>query len=244
MSLTWSRFQQLVGGASLIGVLVAVSTGAPVWLTVLFAGGVLYALALIFITNPTGRTVAVTAVAVATGIALTATLVHDHPSLARVESGQSAPTPSPTKQGQQSKPQLKVGGLKGGDAIPRCIRIGGTGTIPPGEQVWVGHTNDKDDSPNGNLMNLRQAKNITGKPGQWETVDDYWIGDTKDSRSFWIFVYELPDSAGNIIQQWWYPDGFSKEHKDWQATLNAPIGDVKPIASFKVTRTDNQGCAA
>jgi hypothetical protein len=240
MSLTSSRFQAVVGAVSVIGVVVSMSIGLPTWLTILFVGGLLYTLAVVFITNPLARIAAATTVAVITGIVVTAIAVHDHPSLARVKSEQPAPKTSRTEQSRQSKSKLAVSNLKDGGAIRRCTRIKGTGTISAGQEVWVGHRNDKDGSANGDVMNLRQATNV--RPGQWETKDDYWIGDEKDNRSFWVYVYELPSEAGSIIREWKYPQGFEKEDQDWQPSLLSPIDDADLIGVFRVTRTDAPGC--
>ncbi|WP_405956914.1 hypothetical protein [Streptomyces phaeochromogenes] len=245
MPISSSQFAWVVGGVSIFGVIVTVSTGAPRWVAVLFIGALICTVLLMAISNPAGRIAAAIAVTAATGIAAGATLVRAYPNLAGVESRQPSPKSSRTEQSKQQVSGLKVSGLKGGDAIPRCMRIKGTGTIPLDKEVWVGHTNASEENESiGTLMNLREAENVTGKPGEWHLTDGYRIGEEEDNRTFWIYVYEVPSSTGDVIRQWKWPDGFKKEQSDWQPALTAPFASVEPMASFEVTRTDNPGCDA
>jgi hypothetical protein len=185
----------------------------------------------------------ITAITAVTCLLATGVAVHQWPELAGVKEKQDTAAPSAAQKKQKSKtPTLKVTSLRDGQCIPWLVNVQGTGAIPPGTEVWVAHTNNEKGAPSGALMNLRQAAN-TGVRNEWQT-GEFAIGDRKDSRSFWIFVYVLPAEAGFAIKNQLFPDGFRDEGKwpHWQNSLNARFEKEEQLGAYEVFRSAQGGC--
>ncbi|MFJ3644470.1 hypothetical protein [Streptomyces murinus] len=190
-----------------------------------------------------GQTTTLVAItcALATGLA-----AHQWPALAGLDRTQhQEKNPKPVA-ASASPPasraaDLKVTSLHGSDCIPQTVNLKGTGTIPAGKQIWVGHSTDVKDAPAQTLMNVLQAK-PTGVPGKWQS-GDFEIGDKRDNRTFWIFVFLLPDEAGDAINHQAFPDKFfDKDYwPNWQKSLTGRFSDEDQLAVFKVYRSA-QGC--
>jgi len=187
-----------------------------------------------------------TVLAVVTSVLAMGLAVHRWPALAgldpaqRQEKNRQQNTPSASLPVSKAS-DLKVTSLHNDECISRTVNIKGTGTIPAGSEIWVGHSDDVKGVPAEALMNVRQAE-PTGVPGQWQT-GDFEIGNKRDNRTFWVFVFVLPDAAGYAISHQAFPDHFfDKENwQNWQTSLTRRFAEGNQLAVFKVYRSP-QGC--
>ncbi|MFC4463937.1 hypothetical protein ACFPH6_05065 [Streptomyces xiangluensis] len=190
-------------------------------------------------TDPERKVQYVTAIAIVTGVLTYGLAVHQWPVLAGVDEKKPVAKADPVP--LKKKPKLQVTSLREGQCIPHKVNVQGTGAIPSDTQIWVAHANDVEGGvPAETLMNVQRAKNIDGRPNLWQT-GEFAIGDGRDSRSFWIYVYALPVEAGHAIAHQLYPDGFREKWPHWQNGLDAPIEGAKQLGVFKVNRSE-QGC--
>ncbi|MFG2761501.1 hypothetical protein [Streptomyces wuyuanensis] len=231
----------LVGVSLLSGALTLLEQ-IPDWvlpLAVLVAGGSVWFFAYRHTTDPARKLQLSTVIATLTCLVAYGSAVNHWPWLAGVDhQTKRAPVavPAPPKE----EPKLQVTSLREGQCIPRTINVHGTGAIPPGTEIWVAHANDGEGgAPASTLMNFQEATNIKGRPGLWQT-GRFAVGDERDSRSFWIFVYALPSEAGHVIRNQLYPDGFRDRDKwpYWQNGLAAPFEGAKHLGVFKVNRSE------
>jgi hypothetical protein len=121
----------------------------------------------------------------------------------------------------------------GGDKIHACVTVSGVGKIPAGFQVWVMHKNGTKDDPSGDLyFNVRKATPEEGS-NKWNT-SQFTVGDgEKDvGKYFWIFVYLVPDSTGNVLSTLNDPPTF-------KATPAGPPVNAHLITTIPVVKGDN-----
>ncbi|UUU34191.1 hypothetical protein JIX56_32555 [Streptomyces sp. CA-210063] len=87
-----------------------------------------------------------------------------------------------------------------GDDIPACTIVSGRSKIPKGSGVWVGHTNGTARRANDDVFyNVRHSQVEPGE-NEWYT-EEFTVGSgSKDiGAHFYIFVYLVPDSVGDIL---------------------------------------------
>jgi hypothetical protein len=120
-----------------------------------------------------------------------------------------------------------------GDKIHACITVSGASKIPAGFQVWVMHKNGTKDGPTGDLyFNVRKANPGEGT-NKWQT-EQFSIGDgSKDvGRYFWIFLYLVPGSAGDVLSALQDPPTFK------ESPVGSPV-NARLIATIPVIKNDN-----
>ncbi|MEU3202247.1 hypothetical protein [Streptomyces sp. NPDC006996] len=213
----------------------------PAWLApfaVLCTGSIAWYVVHRWTADSTRKVRQATLIAAITCLFASTLAVHQWPALARLKV-QKAATAHPATAEKASN--LKVTSLRNGQCIARAVNVQGSGAIPAGKQIWVGHTNDDKGVPADTLMNLLRA-DTTGVPGEWQT-GSFDIGDERDSRTFWIFVYVLPNEAGAAIKNQLFPDGFRDKDKwpHWQNSLSARFPEEDQLVVYKVYRSV-QGC--
>ncbi|MEU6351029.1 hypothetical protein ABZ896_17100 [Streptomyces sp. NPDC047072] len=120
-----------------------------------------------------------------------------------------------------------------GDKIHACITVSGVSKIPAGFQVWVMHKNGTKDGPAGGLyFNVRKANPEEGSK-KWQT-DEFSVGNgQKDVGSyFWIFLYLVPDSAGDVFSMQQDPPTLKETPAD-------PPVNARLITKIPVIKNDN-----
>lgn len=246
MSPTATRAHYLSAAASVASGLVTLLVGAPAWISVLALGAFVYTLLHWALgSRPNIRQASLSSVCVLVGLALSALLVRQYPGLVGLDDGPAQASPRADAKAVTTKAaDLKIESLKDGLRVPRCLPVSGTGTIPPGTEVWVAHANDENGVPAKNLMNFRQAENDEVHAGQWR-LDKYYVGNEKDDRDFWIYVYELPTAAGSVFRNYQWPGDFREKWPNWQPALTKPIEQPLEVhGPYRVTRTHDLGCDA
>jgi hypothetical protein len=125
------------------------------------------------------------------------------------------------------------------EPIGTCTAVVGTGRIPAGFQVWVANLNDQGGKPaTSALYNLRQATPPLEGEADW-TTGAFGVGGASDGgKTFWIYVYLLPNSAGSIIENIIMP----AKDPGWRPSLKAPIAGLKPFDKIFVQRTSEDTC--
>lgn len=119
-----------------------------------------------------------------------------------------------------------------GDQIHACIKVSGVAKIPAGFQVWVMHRNGDKDGPTGELyFNVRQGNPKEGT-NKWAT-DQFTVGSKSDvGKYFWIFLYLVPDSAGNVLRT-------LNDAPTLNVTPAGPPFNARLITTIPVIKNDN-----
>jgi hypothetical protein len=119
-----------------------------------------------------------------------------------------------------------------GDKIHACVTVSGIGKIPSGFQVWVMHKNGTKDGPAGDLyFNVRKAIPEEGA-NRWKT-DQFTVGSENDvGKYFWIFLYLIPDSTGNVLST-------LKDAPTFKATPADPPVNARLITTVPVIKNDD-----
>ncbi|WP_406123675.1 hypothetical protein OHQ89_16050 [Streptomyces canus] len=148
-----------------------------------------------------------------------------------------ASTPSLSAKGLSAAISAVKDGIRypdlSGDKIHACITVSGISKIPAGFQVWVMHKNGTKDGPAGDLyFNARKANPEEGS-NKWQT-EQFSVGNgSKDVGSyFWIFLYLVPDSTGDVLSTLQDPPTFKKTPAD-------PPISAHLITTIPVIKNDN-----